>query len=390
MIYVIVFFILLLLSIRFDFLGQRGLSKFWYAMAFIILVCLAGFRYKVGGDTIMYFYSFENIPKLGDLFTLDFNTAREDPFWLVLASIAKTISDDFTILQFFQSIIINVILFNFFSKYTPYKFTAVLMYYLFFYIYFNMEILREAIAVCFFLLAYSSLQKEKMIGYYLLCTVAFLFHSSAIITFIFPLFRNQKLNTKTVTLLILSLLLVMGSVFFGVDIIGVLLFNQRIADKFEAYKNLTPSFLGFSYYFLMYTVWPYLIYRWLKKNEKLKFNELIVIYFAVAIIVSFFTGFARFINYFTPFMLISFVDYLHMIFRSKRYRQLREPVIIVVFLISLFPKIMYYTTDTSYLIKGTRKYDLVFPYISVFDKSENYQKERIVIEMFNYHNELAK
>src|SRR5690606_12351352 len=114
-----------------------------------------------------YFNSFTNqIPKLGALKQEHFIMLRYESFWILLNSACKTIIDDFAVLQFIHTIFVNAVVFWFFNKYTKYKFTSLFIYLLFYYLYYNTEILRESIAISFFLLAYPALTAGKWFKYF--------------------------------------------------------------------------------------------------------------------------------------------------------------------------------------------------------------------------------
>ena len=62
MIYIVIGIYLLALAIQFDFRGKGSAAtrKFHFRLAFLILVALMAFRYRVGGDTLRYMDSYEH------------------------------------------------------------------------------------------------------------------------------------------------------------------------------------------------------------------------------------------------------------------------------------------------------------------------------------------
>ncbi|MBS1504558.1 MAG: EpsG family protein, partial [Bacteroidetes bacterium] len=107
----------------------------------IVLVCIAGLRYRVGGDTLSYIDEYDEIPYFSQLLKYNFIGSRWDPLWVVFSSICRSINPDFVFLQCIHALIVNTIIFRFIKRNTQYRFTGILLYYMFAYLYFNMEIL---------------------------------------------------------------------------------------------------------------------------------------------------------------------------------------------------------------------------------------------------------
>nr|WP_292012180.1 EpsG family protein [Chryseobacterium sp.] len=164
MIYLLVFIYLLLLSISFDFFRVKGPKTFFYYLSMIILILIAGLRWKVGGDSMIYQLRFETLIYPIDQFSkINFLEIGWEPGYVLLNSIAKSIVPEFWFFQTIHAIFVNVIIFQFFKRYTPYYFTAVLFYSFFYYFYFNMEILREIIPVCIFAgFMYPAMEKKSI------------------------------------------------------------------------------------------------------------------------------------------------------------------------------------------------------------------------------------
>jgi hypothetical protein len=348
----------------------------------LIFIAVSGFRYKVGGDTLAYFDFFEEYPFISELKNYDFIYSKWDPFWVILSSISKSIVNDFAFFQIIHAIVINSIIFKFFERHTTYRFTAVLVYSLFFYIYFNTEVMRESLAVCVFLLAYPYFKDRKWLKYYLLAVLAFLFHSSAIITFVFPLFRNIKLNIKGIIVLSFTFVILVTIAFYFPSLIENILFSERLINRFEIYSQFKPSFRGMLNIFFYYALLPYLILRFYNKINKGKqlFAEFHMLYFALVMVTISISGFARMLNYLTPFMIVYFADFLNTVYKKKIFYNLSGQMVVLILLISTIPKIRYFTADTSRFVSGTHKYNLYLPYSSIFSKEEFPNREIIFRE----------
>jgi hypothetical protein len=389
MIYLVVFILLAALAVKFDFTkSDKRDENFWYYFALIIFIAVSGLRYKVGGDSISYIESFNDIPFLGQLDKVNLSQAQYDPLWIVFSSVSKSIVNDFVFFQIIHAIFINFIIFRFIKQNTVFRFTAVLLYYLFFYMYFNMEIMRESLAVCVFLLAYPYLKTKKWVKFYICAAIAFLFHSSAIILFIFPFLRNVKFKPLPMILLVLVFFVIIYLPDAVKTILGVFIFNERLQSHFEAYSVIKVNSNGVLAVFVIYLLAPGIIVYLAEKKVKTNpaFKELYFTYFFLAVITLGFAGFARFINYLTPFMAIYFANLLNWIYRNTYFSSLKRITVMALIVIAFLPKLNYYFTDTSNIVLGTRQYDLWFPYNSVFFKEENYKREELYYGYFSLND----
>ena len=188
MIYVVVFILLLIPVVKYDLMAKSGGENKWYYLNLIVLILLAGLRYRVGGDTLMYMSVYNEWPSIDELKYFDFETALYNPLWYIYTSLPRSISDEFWVFQMIQAVIVNSVFVWFFKKYSPqYYFSAILLYYVGYYCYFNMEIMREILCICVLMLITPCLLNKRWIPYFIGCVVAVYIHFSAIIMFFLPL-----------------------------------------------------------------------------------------------------------------------------------------------------------------------------------------------------------
>ena len=133
MIYFIALLILVIPVFRFDLMKIEGNRKLWLVLEYIILVAIAAFRYRVGGDTLIYMDLFEDYPTIGELTTFDYESAVYNPMWYVYNSVFKTFGDSFALFQLVHAIIVNTVFLKFFKRYTDFYFSAILIYYIGYY-----------------------------------------------------------------------------------------------------------------------------------------------------------------------------------------------------------------------------------------------------------------
>jgi len=252
-----------------------------------------------------------------------------------------------------------------------------------------MEIMRQSIAVCIFLLAYPYMQKKQWLKFYLCFVVAFLFHTSALILCFFPLMRNVKLRPATVLILVLTFLVITFIPGQFKEILSFFVFNERLSRHFNRYSTIAANINGLILTLSTVLFLPAILLYWANKRykEKLMFTEFYFAYFFLAIIVSAYVGFARFITYLNPFMIIYFATLLNRIYRDKYFHLVKRLAIAGLTLICFIPKIVYYLGDTSKIVAGTRQYNLWYPYSSILDKENFDKREGLFYGYFELHND---
>ena len=377
MIYLIVLVILLFFTVIFDFGTEKYGKEIAYYGILIGLICFSGFRYKVGGDTYMYMEEFPNLPNISGLANYETGINKRQPLWVFLVAISKSISQEFYMLQFFHAIIVNTLIFKFIKVNTQYVFTGILLYYIGYYCYFNFEILRESISISIFLFSMRYLIDKKWFVYFSLSIIAFLFHFSAVILFLFPLLINLKFSFLRA--LLLFVFGVFFSSYFSAFVDSVNLVGGFITSM-KGYVEYSPSLWGIIAIVVTYILYPTIVYKLC--NSFLKIDSelygLLYIYILIGAATGFFYIFFRFLNYLTPILFIFLTEILHGFFRRKDLRPIRMFVATTVFLLFSVIYMSTYFTDTSKLVYGSRWYSRWYPYYSIFDKKEDETRENLI------------
>lgn len=376
MIYLIIFIYLLILSLVFDFFKVKGPKNFFYYSSMIILILVAGLRWKVGGDSLGYQERFEKlIYPIYQFGNIDFIKVGWEPGYVLINSICKTIVPEFWFFQLVQATFVQIILFQFFKRYTPFYFTAVLFYSVIYYFYFNMEILREIFTICIFVrFMFPALAKENYKKYYLLNIFLIFFHNSAIILLLFPFLSKFSLNKKGIIVLVILMFLITTVFSIFPNIINVFAFTEGLSSKFVKYSRYSLSINGMIYNIIIFAVIPYYL---IKLNEKyynkLDFEKLIFPYFFIISIYIAYSGFGRFINYFGLFMLVFFANTLYLIMHVKVFKEIRVPLILLLSFGTLYYKYQYYSISYDYIVNDTSKFNMYYPYSSIFNKEDYYR-----------------
>lgn len=357
-----------------------------YLFILLLFVTIAGIRYRVGGDTLGYYDKFDNIPYLSELPSFNFQDAQYNFSWYLFSSIAKSINNSFYSFQILHSVVVNCIIFWFFGRFAINKFFILPFYFFLYYFYFNMEILREALAICVFLISIPYLLERKFIKYYFMVFIAFTFHSSALVLVFIPIFLSKyKLKTQIITIITVgvifstlinnSFLMAIGlDKIFGASAMFYLDKNVNINGVIYQLLKLLP-------FFSVFVISSRNKYN--PDDRKLyEFDYFIYPYLLIGVIAAFIPGIYRFQNYLIIPVLVYIVNqFYYFLLNKKRFSKSYLQVSVFISIIVMF-QFYYFLRDESEISKvpGTKMYDLFYPYFSIFD--ERLHAER---EMFHYN-----
>ncbi|MBN1364258.1 MAG: EpsG family protein [Syntrophaceae bacterium] len=382
MIYLIIIIYIAILSMFYEFGNlQRG-KGICKLILFVILVGLSGFRYRVGGDTYYYMAMFEQLPNLSEIYSASVPFAKLQPLWILVNGIAKSIHPDFFVLQIIHALIINSVIFSFINKYTKYFFTSALLYFIGYYGYFNFEIMRESLAVCFFLLSIKSFINKRWVKYYLFVLVAFGFHYSAIVLFLLPVIKKIKVNFLSVSFIAVFGVLINDSL---AGFIGKLTGESGLFLSAKHFVNYKYTLWGLLFILVYYVLYPILVLK--ISNTLLKIDSPLYSLLKIIILLGAFSTwffiFYRFLNYLTPILFIFLTEVLHGFFRRKSIRPFRVVVAAIIFIVIASIHTLRYFSNTSQLGSSSKWYSRWYPYYSIFEKIEDPVREQLYIA----HNE---
>lgn len=145
-------------------------------------------NYSVGTDTISYLEGFTAILHITwqdilnfQIHNLVFNFERG---FIALSKCITMLTKDFTVYSAIVYVIMVVPLYTFIKKHSAMPFLSLILFIAFGFLNFYFSGMRQAIAISIVLLSYDCIVKRKMWRFFLLITIAALFHKSAI--FFFP------------------------------------------------------------------------------------------------------------------------------------------------------------------------------------------------------------
>ncbi|MCM7486637.1 EpsG family protein [Enterobacter kobei] len=246
MIYFIILFILLTFSIT-DLLKKDQsalllLDKYIYSIAIMILLFFAGLRFDTGWDYKGYNYYYELIPTVDDFFNNIevFQSIYFEPGFKLVMMLAKSCGLDFYGFQFLVSLIC-IILINKSIRKENSKLLFVFIYFSTCYLFLNMSVIRQGIAVAFLYMAVYSLfnhNKKKAVIYLL---IGCLFHFSLIVMLpILIVSDRERMSNKIIYILVgIALIVYITQIHWLKLSFGIVspLFPHEIAYKINMYLD---------------------------------------------------------------------------------------------------------------------------------------------------------
>lgn len=380
MILFVVFFVIIVLSLL--NINRKEKVNLSYYFILITLVILSSIRFKVGGDSMVYYDKFNENPTFYELFSFNFKDAVYNPSWYIFNGIAKGINNSFYTFQLLHAIVVNVVIFWFIAKYAVNRYAVLPFYFFLYFCYFNMEILREALAIAVFLTSLPAFFNKNWIKYYVLALVAMSFHNSALVVLVFPLFY-LKLSIRYQILIFIVTCIITGVLVSG-NFLFMLGLDKIFGSNSLFYLNKEMNLIG-SIFQLLKLVPVYYIY-YVSKQKKLEtnFDKFIFPYIIIGIAGSFIPGVYRFMNYFAIPILIYCVNQLYVFYTRRQINALSFFKIQFSMVIIVFFQVYYLLQDQSELSKvaGARKFELYLPYYTIFNEQIHDNRERIFYSQF--------
>lgn len=233
-------------------------NKLLFLVSFLILLLYAGFRdVSVGTDT-------ENYSRHFDLVSSGIALPHEI-LWYALLKLVYILGGSFQTVLILSSILVLLPVFYVSYKKSPSPLLSLFLFITLYYYFYSFNIIRQAIAMSFGLMAFYYIDERKSIKAYIMFAISLMFHYSSII--ILPaLISFNKTNNSTIRYLsyiILPLSYVAG-LFFGKDLVH-LLQNILYSDyTIDTEFNL----LGTSLYLLILNILYIIISFLIEKNNK--------------------------------------------------------------------------------------------------------------------------
>lgn len=384
--YFLITIILVCQAYYFDFLGKSKNRVFFYNATLVVLIFFMGLRYRIGLDTIRYLrYFYVDDPTIDQLSFESFFESTYDPLYLIFISLVKTVFGYFYFVQIFQSAIVNILLFRYFSKHTKYVFSCVLFYFLWRYLAFTTEEMRAAIAIVICLYAFDYALEKKRIKSIILILIAAQFHLSAYFLLFIPFLTNIHINR--ITLLLLIVFFYIGYIIQDrfsdlMQLVEMMSNSDSHAARYDGntYSKQILNINGILSVIIVYVMYAYWSLSFLKKNNNIKLAELEPFIFwgmffaVISIPVSIFYRYTRF---FEAYFIILYANML--ITWSKNIRIKLKNTGYVLSMCYFLPFFFLILSDYFGKVNNSIKtYSRYYPYYSVFSKKIDSERETLI------------
>lgn len=383
MIYLIVLIFLLLLSFRYDINGKTEGRDQCYLAIQLVLILIAGLRYRFAVDTMGYLSSFYFMhPLLWDIDFTSWDSFRSEPLWTLLNSVVKTLGGKFFIVQLIQASIVNILIFKYFKKHSAYPFLCATLFYIMDYHYFCMMIMRNATAIAICLFANDYILEKKWKKAFLLYGIAFLFHySTFFIILITPFSMWLRLNRIGIVLL-LSMFVVgkMVGPYFD-DLFALLALNDTVSGKLDHYLEsgmLSRDKMNINYYLtlLIPFLYTFISLYYLKKRnvhtDLLRLEPFIMIGLMFVILRVNMGMIHRFTYLYSAYFILFCVQFFMDVYNRKEL--LTKSVSLVRSFIVFIP---FFFVTVFLTVRGFSHY---YPYYSIIEKKVDKVRDKYFLE----------
>lgn len=255
-------------------LNSKDLSYFTLFFSFIVLSILRIYCQSFFDDIPNYRSIFETLKSISFViqngYGIELNDSEVEIGYRIFNSIFKFFINDFYSFLFFISIIELSVFYFFCKKFKLNLVNAFPIYVALTYITFQIGMLRQALAFCFFLIALTYINRK--IIYILIILLGFTFHKSILFCLLF-LWSDKFIKKEIIYgVFIVSLILYL----FKIDIINFFMDYLNIEDEVEAgrvifYMNVERenNFLGIGFWerFISFILMSFFYVKLLKKNK---------------------------------------------------------------------------------------------------------------------------
>lgn len=260
MIYIFIFIIFSIVSFFEDKKKNVNLKKILILVSGMIFLFISAFRYKTGMDWYNYLYEYNNLEIS--------NKVYSSIGYIFLEKIGNYLKIDYFLFQALICLFAGIVIINFYKNNSKKYWTSITIYYLLFYLDYNLALQKQLLAISFCLLGFQKLKKSK-IEFYLFSLLGALFHFSAIIFVLGTMFINIIFKIKYKYIInIFSLLMIFSLNFNIIEIIfNIILFlkipvlSQRISaySSISYYARTVSPSLFLSIYLIMEIILLYFI-----------------------------------------------------------------------------------------------------------------------------------
>lgn len=367
------------------------MTHFYIVLVWLILI--SGLRYRLGTDTYAYMREFNEYHDLFHLNMEDFSVWRYQPLWVLLNSLAKTVGG-FVLVQFVVSILHIWLWGSVLRRLAPsLLFSSLLFYYMFDYTIFNMEVMRESVAVSCFLMALLALDKGRIMRMSIYMAIAFLFHSFSLLVFVSFLLYFKFLSKKAILSVALCvctaivcaveknfIIELIANYIVGTDTIytdTAIAYAQsdKYGETFFSRKGIFVIFALPIFYLITLFITRKYYHIYINLSHRI-FSSTIILSSTFILLRYSLAIMDRMYNYFHMFTFLLIALLFKILYeRMKNYKR-RVCVFMFLIFIPVFFAYRQYSREDG-LVDTEKNYSRYYPYSSIVDKTDDYKREKI-------------
>ena len=381
MIYLLLIIYILFLIKKYD--TKSHFDKSHYRILLVLFILMSGLSYRLGIDTVRYENTFDTAFNTSfdwnSIFSYEGSWSNE-PLWVLLNWLVYNTVGEFWVLKLIVSCFVNITIFWFIRKHSDTPFTCVLLYFIlgtFFQL--NYQVLREAVAVSFFLIAFDKLISGKvgLIKYFIFLLPAILFHRFALVSFLFPLFVNFRYGKRYYISVLIVFLITPVFSYLMDSFLNIQFLNLVLGESISGYKEsimygiTTRNIFGYIT-IALFSVIPLVLL--LNNSKRDQIQSLSLLYIIVLILrMSSLVILYRINNYLALPFIISFASSISNSCYKKSFALSRISLMnsITPFVICL---IIYMGTSIRQMVTSD-EFVMYYPYSSIIDKSMDPDRE---------------
>ncbi len=325
----------------------------------LVLIFFASFRYAIGFD----YFSYRRIYEKSAVQTFEeiLQTRRREPLLYLFCKISNLMGGSYHIFLFCVNTFLLVVAMRFIYLHSKLPWVSVYLYITLQFLAYNMNLVRQSIAVSFFLLAYPYLKERKIVPYTILIIIGGFFHNSLFI--MWPLYILLPIKGSRRLFAGLT----------GITVLGYLVFDPVFAVLqpifLKKYVNYSlsyfwqPSSVSYVIPSAVYAILIYLFRNRIQPSRRAFYRNSAIYQFVITLFITKHFILERFAIY--PFALsLLAIPEIIASYQKKEEKQQKFGYKQVVLLFLLFGA-------AYFCFAAAKGYHGVYPYISLLKKSHS-------------------
>lgn len=381
MTYLVILLLILGGIIKYDFHNSARSKYSYFYFLFFVLTFLSGFSYRLGGDIFQYMREFKNYSDINHLDWKYLNNYNGRlPGWVLLNTVCKSLLSSFWLFHLLHAFLLNFFVFKIIKQSTNFLFSGVLVYFVLLYFEFNFQIIRESLAIGFFLGALFYYSKNQWIKYYLMIAIAATIHETAIFMIFIPFVKFVKINMSSILFVFIGTIFLISYSDTVIETLLGLYIPDDYVEKVNYYAlriDVGSSFDKYSNYIINVAIPLLGLILIRREGVSLWYEHLILIYVLIYSMGLSNPILYRLNQFFILHFLIFFLEFFYIIsFHIGKKIGLYIPVMYL-FILIMFTS---YRSRFYFTIKDTGhpNYVLFYPYASIIFQEKDEIREEAV------------